>query len=80
MRMYLRYAERKNWKHEILDINENELGGIKTAILRINGKGVYRRLKYESGVHRVQEFRKLKLQEEYIPLQLQLLCFLNQQT
>ena len=54
MRMYLRYAERKNWKHEILDINENELGGIKTAILRINGKGVYRRLKYESGVHRVQ--------------------------
>jgi len=54
LRMYLRYAERNNWKYEILDITENELGGIKTAVLRINGKGVYRRLKYESGVHRVQ--------------------------
>lgn len=54
MRMYLRYAERKNWKYEVLDLNENELGGIKTAILKIKGQGAYRRLKYESGVHRVQ--------------------------
>lgn len=54
MRMYLRYAERKNWKYELLDLNENELGGIKTAILKIKGQGAYRRLKYESGVHRVQ--------------------------
>ncbi|PNR97174.1 peptide chain release factor 1 [Petrotoga sp. 9PWA.NaAc.5.4] len=54
MRMYLRYAERKGWKCEILDINENELGGIKIVILKIKGKGVYKRLKYESGVHRVQ--------------------------
>jgi len=54
MRMYLRYAERKNWKYEVLDLNENELGGIKTAILKIKGRGAYRRLKYESGVHRVQ--------------------------
>lgn len=54
MRMYLRYAERKGWKYETLDLNENELGGIKTAIIKIKGKDVYRRFKYESGVHRVQ--------------------------
>jgi peptide chain release factor 1 len=54
MRMYQRYAERKGWKVEVLDINETGLGGVKEVVLRIEGKGAYSRLKYESGVHRVQ--------------------------
>ena len=54
LRMYMRYAERRNWKPEIMDINETGIGGIKEAIVLIKGKGAYSRLKYESGVHRVQ--------------------------
>jgi len=54
MRMYQRYAERKGWRVEVLDINVTGLGGVKEAILRIEGRGAYSRLKYESGVHRVQ--------------------------
>ncbi len=54
MRMYQRYAERKGWKVEVLDLNETGLGGIKEVVLRIEGKGAYSRLKFESGVHRVQ--------------------------
>lgn len=54
MRMYLRYAERKRWKAEIIDLNETEIGGTKEAVIMIKGKGAYSRLKYESGVHRVQ--------------------------
>ncbi len=54
MRMYLRYAERKHWKTEIIDLNETEIGGTKEAVIMIKGKGAYSRLKYESGVHRVQ--------------------------
>ncbi len=54
LRMYMRYAERKNWKTEIMDMNETGIGGIKEAIVLIKGKGAYSRLKYESGVHRVQ--------------------------
>jgi len=54
LRMYSRYAERKGWKFEILDANETGLGGYKEVIVRIEGKGAYSRLKYESGVHRVQ--------------------------
>lgn len=54
MRMYQRYAERKGWKVEVLDIHETGLGGIKEVVLRVEGKGAYSRLKYESGVHRVQ--------------------------
>jgi len=53
-RMYTRYAERKGWKVEILSLNETGLGGIKEVIAMISGKGAYSRLKYESGVHRVQ--------------------------
>jgi len=52
--MYMRYAERKNWKYELLDIAENGVHGIKTAIFKIRGKEVFGRMKYESGVHRVQ--------------------------
>ena len=54
LRMYLRYAERRGWKSEMIDQNATELGGTKEAILMIRGKGAYSRLKYESGVHRVQ--------------------------
>lgn len=54
MRMYMRYAEQRNWKTEILDTNETGIGGIKEAVILIKGKGAYSRLKYESGVHRVQ--------------------------
>lgn len=54
VRMYLRYAERRSWKSEIMDMNETGIGGIKEAVVLIKGKGAYSRLKYESGVHRVQ--------------------------
>jgi len=53
-RMYSMYAERTRWKTEILSANENSLGGFKEVVFMINGKGAYSRLKYESGVHRVQ--------------------------
>ena len=53
-RMYTRYAERKNWKVKLLDINDTGLGGCKEAILSITGDKVYSRLKYEAGIHRVQ--------------------------
>jgi peptide chain release factor 1 len=54
MRMYHRFAERTRWKIEDIDINETELGGIKEATFMINGQGAYSKMKYESGVHRVQ--------------------------
>ena len=53
-RMYTRYAERQGWKTEILSINETGIGGIKEVSFMIKGKGAFSRLKYESGVHRVQ--------------------------
>ena len=54
LRMYLRYAERRGWKTEIMDANDTGIGGIKEASVLIKGKGAYSRLKYESGTHRVQ--------------------------
>ncbi|HFB83743.1 peptide chain release factor 1 [Thermosulfuriphilus ammonigenes] len=53
-RMYSRYAERKGWTIEILDANPTGIGGFKEIIALVRGKGAYSRLKYESGVHRVQ--------------------------
>jgi peptide chain release factor 1 len=53
-RMYSRYAERQNWKIEILSQNEIGIGGFKEIIFLIKGQGAYSKLKYESGVHRVQ--------------------------
>jgi peptide chain release factor 1 len=53
-RMYQRYAEKMGWKFEVLSVSDSVLDGYKEAIASINGKGVYKRLKYESGVHRVQ--------------------------
>ena len=54
LRMYLRYAERKRWKTEIIDMNETGIGGVKDCTVMIKGKGAYSRLKWEGGVHRVQ--------------------------
>jgi peptide chain release factor 1 len=54
MRMYTRYAERQKWKVQALDISESGIGGIKEAILLIEGTRVYSKMKHESGVHRVQ--------------------------
>lgn len=53
-RMYQRYAERRGWKFEILDLSETGIGGYKEASATITGRGVFARLKFESGVHRVQ--------------------------
>src|SRR6516164_693067 len=53
-RMYTRYAEGKGWKFESLDSSPSDLGGFKEIIFQISGTDVYKRLKYESGVHRVQ--------------------------
>jgi peptide chain release factor 1 len=53
-RMYARYAERQGWKTDILNANPTDIGGFKEAIFLLEGKGAYSRLKFESGVHRVQ--------------------------
>lgn len=57
-RMYQRYAEVKGWKFEVLNFDDTGIGGIKDASAEISGQGVYGRLKYESGVHRVQRVPK----------------------
>ncbi|MGE5299566.1 MAG: peptide chain release factor 1 [Acidobacteriota bacterium] len=54
LRMYTKYAESKRWKIEIINMNATGLGGIKEVVASIQGKSAYSRLKYESGVHRVQ--------------------------
>jgi peptide chain release factor 1 len=54
LRMYQRYAANHGWKYELLEMNETGIGGIREASASITGKGVFARLKYESGVHRVQ--------------------------
>jgi peptide chain release factor 1 len=52
--MYSRYAQTKGWQIEIIDSNQNEMGGFKEVIFEVKGKGAYGHLKYECGVHRVQ--------------------------
>ncbi|WP_294610463.1 peptide chain release factor 1 [uncultured Roseovarius sp.] len=54
MRMYQRYAEAKGWKFDILEEQQNEIGGIRELVVHIKGENVFARLKFESGVHRVQ--------------------------
>jgi len=54
LRMYQRYAEVQGWKFEIISASASEVGGFKEVIASVNGKGVFAKLKYESGVHRVQ--------------------------
>ncbi len=53
-RMYSRYAERHGFRMEIIDMNDTEIGGVKEAVFQISGRSAYSRMKYESGVHRVQ--------------------------
>jgi len=54
LRMYQRYSDRKGWGTEVIEAQESELGGIREAVMRVSGEGVFAHLKYESGVHRVQ--------------------------
>lgn len=54
LKMYLRYAERQGWRAELMNANETDLGGFKEVSVLIEGRGAYSRLKFESGVHRVQ--------------------------
>jgi peptide chain release factor 1 len=54
LRMYQRYCETRGWKFEIIEEQQTELGGIKELVARVAGEGVFARLKFESGVHRVQ--------------------------
>jgi len=54
LKMYTRYAQLQGWKTELLSLNESDLGGVKEAVLSAEGEGAYARLKFESGVHRVQ--------------------------
>ncbi|WP_201002483.1 peptide chain release factor 1 [Paenibacillus glycanilyticus] len=53
-RMYTKFADAQGWRCELMDLNENDLGGFKEVIFMINGKGAYSKMKYESGAHRVQ--------------------------
>jgi peptide chain release factor 1 len=53
-RMYARFAERNRWRTELISVNENGIGGFKEAVFMISGQGAFSKLKYESGVHRVQ--------------------------
>ena len=57
-RVYVRYAERKNWSYKVMDSSDTGIGGVKEAIVSIQGKGAFGMLKYESGVHRVQRVPK----------------------
>ncbi len=54
LRMYQKYAEARGWRFALLSLTETELGGVKEAVASVQGEGVFARLKYESGVHRVQ--------------------------
>ncbi|NYT36310.1 peptide chain release factor 1 [Allopusillimonas soli] len=62
LRMYTRYAERNGWRVEIMSANESEIGGYREVIARIGGEGVYGRLKFESGAHRVQRVPETETQ------------------
>jgi peptide chain release factor 1 len=61
-RMYSRYAERRHWQPEVMSVSEGTLGGFKEVIFEIKGKGAFSRLKYESGVHRVQRVPETEAQ------------------
>lgn len=62
LRMYTRYAEQKGWRVELMSESPSELGGYKEVIVRIEGEGVYGRLKFESGAHRVQRVPETEAQ------------------
>ncbi|HEU5444238.1 MAG TPA: peptide chain release factor 1, partial [Pseudolabrys sp.] len=54
LKMYTRYAQLQGWKADLMSMSESDLGGVKEAVLEVEGEGVYAKLKFESGVHRVQ--------------------------
>ena len=62
MRMYTMYVQSRGWEMELLNLNETELGGTKEAVFAVNGRGAYNRLKYESGVQRVQRVPETETQ------------------
>ena len=62
LRMYTMYVQSRGWTLELLNLNETELGGVKEAIFLVEGAGAYNRLKYESGVHRVQRVPETETQ------------------
>ncbi len=62
LRMYSRYAESRGWRVELMSANESEIGGYKEVIVRVDGDGVYGRLKFESGAHRVQRVPETETQ------------------
>ena len=62
LRMYTMYVQSRGWTLELLNLNETELGGVKEAVFSVEGTGAYNRLKYESGVHRVQRVPETETQ------------------
>ena len=73
--MYERYSDFVKWKVETISSTPSQLGGVKEIILSISGENVFSKLKYESGVHRVQKYLKQRVGEKYIHLQLRLLYY-----
>lgn len=65
LRMYSMYAETKNWKVDIMNSNETDIGGYKEVSFNIEGQGAYSRLKFESGVHRVQRVPVDRVERAY---------------
>ena len=64
-RMYVHYADSRRWKTEMISLNENGIGGFKECVFMITGQGAYSRLKYESGVHRVQRVPETERQKNH---------------
>jgi peptide chain release factor 1 len=62
LRMYQRYAESQGWRFEILELQESDLGGVRDVVAHVQGEGVFAKLKYESGVHRVQRVPETETQ------------------
>ncbi len=62
LRMYQRYAESQGWRFEILEFQESDLGGVRDVVAHVQGEGVFAKLKYESGVHRVQRVPETETQ------------------
>ena len=75
--MYQRFAAKHGWIFEVMEVSETGIGGYKEATATISGNDVFARLKFESGVHRVQGSQKLKLVDASIHRRQQLLCFLR---
>ena len=66
-RMYSRLAEREGWSVDVIDIKQAEQGGLREVVAQLNGKSVFKVLKFESGVHRYKECQKLNLRAGFIP-------------